>query len=221
MVNNRLNYLLSYIENKENIICDVGSDHCYTSILALQTKKAKFVFNIDINKQPMQIGINNLIKNGLFLKTKNIIANGLRTLEIDKNIDYCIISGLGGHKIAEILNQKNEQIQIKKYVLLANNNPECIRQYVFDNKMRIELEDFYLEGEIYYFLIIISNEGLEIKNEDDVLFGPYNLKTKSINFLNYLKTELTNNDRLYNESKQEKFNTLNKKILKLLEEFRI
>jgi tRNA (adenine22-N1)-methyltransferase len=123
----RIVEIIEKIEKKNSIIVDVGCDHCYTSIKALVEKKAKFAYNIDVNEKPLLSGIKNIKKFNLEKKTKNIIANGLDTNEIKKTVNYCIISGMGGKTICEIIQNKNKKIKIKNYILVPNNNEYQLR----------------------------------------------------------------------------------------------
>jgi tRNA (adenine22-N1)-methyltransferase len=132
-LSDRLQVIQNAIVKKDSVIVDVGCDHCHTAISALDSRKAKFVFNIDNKKEPLINGIKNLTNAGFLSQAKNILADGLQTDQIDKKIDYCIISGLGGHKIAEIVKNKNADIQINEYIVVANDNPYFIRKFIYDN----------------------------------------------------------------------------------------
>ncbi|MDR1850958.1 MAG: tRNA (adenine(22)-N(1))-methyltransferase TrmK [Mycoplasmataceae bacterium] len=196
-LSNRLLAIATRISKKDNVIVDVGCDHCYTSINALLNCNTKFAFNIDVANAPLQSGVKNIEKYKLINKTKNIVSNGLKTKEIDKKIDYCIISGLGGNTIVEILENSSVK-NINEYILVANDHPEVIRKYINDNKLKISYEEIIKERGFFFHLIQISPKGLSVKTEQDILFGPYILTHRNDNFNEYLQFLLTKYKKVMN-----------------------
>ncbi|MDR3290398.1 MAG: tRNA (adenine(22)-N(1))-methyltransferase TrmK [Rickettsiales bacterium] len=195
----RLGAIQKQITKKNSVIVDVGCDHCFTSIYALISHKAKFAFNIDIRPNPLNTGIENIKKYGLINQTDNFIADGLKTDKINKKIDYCVISGIGGNKIANILTNRNKNIKISEYILLSNDHPEVIRKYIKINNLRIFYEEIIIRDKYFFHLIKVSNKGLKVINENDITFGSYNLKHKTKNFISYQKylLEKRENIKLY------------------------
>ncbi|MDR2829401.1 MAG: class I SAM-dependent methyltransferase [Mycoplasmataceae bacterium] len=186
MLSNRLSAIIKRIKTKNNVIIDVGSDHSYIAINALLHANTKFVYNIEKNTAPMQQGIKNLTRVNLLNKTENIIADGLYINKINKKINYCIISGLGGNTIVNILSNSIVK-NIKEYILVANDHPEKIRTYLRNTNQKISYEEMILENNIYYSLIQVSPKGKKIKNIKEILFGPINIKKETQIFKNYLK----------------------------------
>lgn len=113
------------------------------------------MYNIDNKKSPLLSGIENIKKFNLLEKTKNIIANGLNTNEIKQKIDYCVMSGIGGKNIVNILTNKNENITIDTYLCLCNDNPHLLREYIKQNNFFISYEDIIIStrnSKKYFFL---------------------------------------------------------------------
>ncbi|MDR2567955.1 MAG: tRNA (adenine(22)-N(1))-methyltransferase TrmK [Mycoplasmataceae bacterium] len=189
--NNRLLTTVKLISKPNAVIADVGCDHCYTSILAFEHHLASFCFNIDNKKLPLQSGIENLKKCGFLDKTKNICADGLKTDEVDKPIDYCIISGLGSKTILEIITTKNPNIKIDNFIICANNNPINIREYAVENKTYgITYESILKENDEFYFLLVLSlniDNKQNILNEREVYIGKQNIENNSTVLKEYLK----------------------------------
>ncbi|GMO13533.1 MAG: class I SAM-dependent methyltransferase [Mycoplasmoidaceae bacterium] len=213
-ISNRLNSITRRIK-KNSVIIDVGSDHAYTAINALRNAKAKFVYNIELNKSPLKSGIENLIKEDLLSKTKNIIANGLRTNEIKEPIDYCIISGLGGNTIVSILSNSSVN-NIKEYILVTNDHPEIIRRYVKENNLKISHEEMIFENKIFYSLIQISLKGKKVISFSDEYFGPINKKQLNNILISYLKQLLIQHKKIYSLSKKQSENKIIMEIEKIL-----
>jgi len=137
----RLLSIINCIEKPQSTIIDVGCDHCYTSIFSFIYKNIKFAYNIDNKKGPLVSGIENLKKYGFFDKTSNILSDGLSNLDIKDKIDYCIISGLGGNTIFEILNNKSKDLKIDTYIICCNDHPQKIEEFIKENNYIIKKQD--------------------------------------------------------------------------------
>ncbi|MDR2636455.1 MAG: tRNA (adenine(22)-N(1))-methyltransferase TrmK [Mycoplasmataceae bacterium] len=208
----RLNAIVQLLTKKDNVIVDVGCDHCLTAINALLNGNTKFAYNIDIKSEPLNKGIENLKKFHLLNKTKNIVNDGLYKIDIAKKIDYCIISGLGGNTIVDIINNSTVK-NINSYIVVSNNHDEYIRKYIYKYKYKISNEAVIHENKRFYHLIEFSkNKGITIKNKNDILFGPINLKNKDINFVEYLQYTLKKYKNLYKLSSSSKHKAIVKKI---------
>jgi tRNA (adenine22-N1)-methyltransferase len=170
-MNKKLKTINSFIKGKNNVIVDVGCDHCYSSILALSTKKAKFAYNIDDKKEPLTSGINNIKNAGFIKKTSNILSSGLETDKISQKINYCIISGLGSSSIFKILKNKNKDIKIEHFLIMSNDNPIKVRQYFNINNITIEHEEVFLIDNIYYFFILTNNKKPKTYKKNEIYFG--------------------------------------------------
>lgn len=177
----RIRAISKRINNQEAIVIDVGSDHAYLAIELLKNHQAKFVYNIEINKHPLINTINNLQKASLINQTNNLLNDGLKNLDqiIKDPIDYLVISGMGAKNIITILKNKPKNLVIKNYIIVSNNHPEMIREYLKQNNLFISYEAILKQNEIFYFLIEFSNKfKTNISNDFDLYFGPYNLTQK-------------------------------------------
>lgn len=200
----RINKIVNLIK-PNSIIIDVGSDHAKVAIKSLTNKVATFVYNIEINQAPLDNTINNLNKYDLLDKTNNILNDGLKGLKIKDTINYCIIAGMGGKNIVNILSNKSKQLQIDSYILVPNNNTYLLRTYLKDNGYKIQYEEIIKESNHYYELIQTSkHNGLKISSNEDCYFGSYNLKHQNKNFKEYHKNKLDHilNSKNYLVNKQ-------------------
>ncbi|MDR2821823.1 MAG: tRNA (adenine(22)-N(1))-methyltransferase TrmK [Mycoplasmataceae bacterium] len=215
MLSTRLSAIIKRIKKNNNIIIDVGSDHSYTAINALKYANTEFVYNIEKNNAPLQQGIKNLTRANLLSKTENIIADGLSTDKITRKIDYCIISGLGGNTIVNILTNCKVK-NINEYILVANDHPEKIRAFLKNTKQKVSYEEMILENNIYYSLIQVSLKGKTIKNSTDVLFGPINIEKNTQAFKKYLMFMKIKYTKLFKVSNKQEYAVILNKINSLL-----
>ncbi|GHU47125.1 hypothetical protein FACS1894218_0890 [Bacilli bacterium] len=173
---------------KNGNIIDVGSDHAYLSCFLLTNHLIRFAYNIDINELPLKRGVDNVRKCKVGSHCKNILADGLQTTQINKVIDYCVIAGMGGKNIVDIIKQKNPNIKINNFILVPNNNAKLVRQFLAKHQYRISYEEIIQDHDYFYELIVASKtRGLFIKNVASIYFGPYNLLYPSPSFQEMLR----------------------------------
>ncbi|MGL4951486.1 MAG: class I SAM-dependent methyltransferase [Mycoplasma sp.] len=205
----RINKIVDLINNATNVI-DVGSDHAYLSIKLLQSKKAKFVVNIEANKGPHNQGVKNLIKYNLLDKTQNIVNNGLKSLEkkLDISFDFCVVAGLGSNVIIDIIS--NNKLKVNTFILQTNKNEFLLRQWLVKNKFKIINEYYVLENKIYYPIFVIQKSNLKrFSSYSNLLLGSWNkIKDKAL-YLDYLKQQKEYIEQIENNNiKTKKHNEL-------------
>lgn len=213
MSKTRINFIASLVD-KCNIVLDIGSDHAKISKILIDEKKASRVINVELNDGPLQNSINATKESKYYNNIWNIKSNGFKEIYPSFFIDTCIISGMGGQTIVEILNESKSH-KIGQFILQANNNVEKLRYWCFKNKWKINKEYLIKDKNIIYEILVVSkNKGYIPFSFDRKYFGKINLKLKNELFfekwnneLNYLKT---------NENVYKKNIKLIKKIERLL-----
>lgn len=194
---NRINAIIKLINNA-NVVADICSDHALLGIELLKNKLAKHVINIDINKKPLENGINNLKKYNLLQFSTNILGNGIEPLN-NTEVDVLVISGVGGNLIKKIISNDNIN-NCHEIVVLPNNNANIVRKWISENNYQIKYESIVKDDNHYYELINFSKSKFAKKlNEKEILFGPYNLKKISIQFCEMWKKHYDhiNDNKLY------------------------
>lgn len=156
----RLDYLLSFIAPNGNVIADIGTDHAYLPIKAMEEGKAKIVYAVDISRKALVQAQNNLLKQRPKISNaiKLIQANGfefLAQLSYPK-IDYAVISGLGSSTIYDIINKPHSNVA--RYLIISNNEISKIRHWAKNHNFEIEQEDFFNDNNHHYWLILINSQ---------------------------------------------------------------
>jgi len=185
-LSNRLLYVQKLLKKNE-VIADVGCDHCYTSIYAILKKHVSFCYNIDISKKALESGIDNLMKYNILSKTKNIVSNGLTSNEITKTIDKCIITGMGGNTAADIINKKSNDINVKEFILVLNNKQESFRRKLNGNFYKIKQERI-IKCSNFYFAFIIVLPGKQKLTQEEITFGKNMVRDNT--FKSFWKSQL-------------------------------
>ncbi len=213
MISDRL-YAIANQINDVDVVCDIGTDHGLLSIFLIKHKKAKKIYAVDINKGPLKQASENTKKYEITSKKIILIlGSGLKWKNNNLKINICVISGLGGKTIADIL--LDDDNTIEKYILCSNNNEIVIRKWIKMKKYFIEKEILIKDNNIIYPIIIVNKHtGFKIKNKKDLIFGPFLRRNLSMEYFDYWKLEYIKiNSYIFNINKKDKrFKQLKQKI---------
>ncbi len=199
MFGKRIEKLASLINDSKKI-ADIGTDHGYLIIEALLERKTLKAQAIDNKKMPLLRAKENIANFGLEEKVSFSLSNGLDDLE--KDVDYIIMSGLGGSLIISLLEENLNKINKQTLILQANRNCAELRSFLSENSFKIEYEEVIFDDK-YYEIIVTKKIDEKIKLTDkEVLFGPYNLKHPNNVFYNYLEDEYARYEKIKYPSKQ-------------------
>ena len=202
----RLETIIKYINNND-IVADIGCDHGYLGIMALN-KGIEFVQFIDNKIGPL----NQAKKNCENIDSKKIqftLASGITALE--EHIDTICICGMGGELICDILEENLSAAKLlKKIILQPNRNEPNLRKYLMTNGFVITNEEIVYENSKYYEIIVChyTNKMIEYA-EEELLFGPVLMKKREENFVNkwneklveFLRIQQVSNNNFENDHK--------------------
>ncbi|MGL4616879.1 MAG: tRNA (adenine(22)-N(1))-methyltransferase [Mycoplasmoidaceae bacterium] len=202
MSKTRINFIASLVE-KSDVVLDIGSDHAKISKILIDEKKALRVINVELNDGPLQNSINATKEAKYYNHIWNIKSNGFKEINKSIFIDICIIAGMGGQTIVEILNGSKLH-KVNKFILQANNNVEKLRDWCWKNKWKISNEYLIEDDNIIYEIIVISKKtGYIPFNFNRRHFGKINLKLKNELFIEKWNTEinyLKSNENIYKKN---------------------
>lgn len=161
-------------------LCDIGCDHGYMSILALTGGKARRVLACDINEGPLQKASENIRECGLSDRAALILSDGFR--EISEPFDACIICGMGGLLIRDILREAGEKLSgVQQMILSPHSEAYALRKYLAEETpFAIRRETCVKDaGHFYIAFDVRRKEDGEncIVTERDLLFGNPALET--------------------------------------------
>ncbi len=140
----------SFVENGKTV-CDVGCDHGKLSLYLIQSHKAEKIIATDINPQPLQKAVDLFSVNNLSHKAEFYLTDGLQNIENIVDISHVVIAGLGGHTMAQVIDNapfiKNNKVQL---VLLPAQSGYFVRKYLYENGFEITDEKTVAEKGKYY-----------------------------------------------------------------------
>lgn len=185
-VSKRIETIASMID-RNSIMADIGTDHGYLAIYAVQIGKANHCYASDINSGPLSVAIRNVKKCGLEEKIELKLADGISQLE--SNVDTITISGMGGSLMTSIFSSNKSKLKnVKTIICQPNVGAFTIRKWLVNNGFMIVDEKLFEEAGKYYE-VIKAICGEDYLTDNEILFGPCLLKEKSPLFYKRWKAE--------------------------------
>lgn len=132
---------------------DVGTDHCYLPIYALQHGKIQKAFVSDLRQGPLQNGIKNAETYGFRQQIVPLLSDGLDKLDDDmrQQIDTFVFAGMGGILISEIIDRSAFLKDPAKTLILQPMTAVYeLKEYLYAAGFTIEKEVLSREGQKIY-----------------------------------------------------------------------
>lgn len=135
-------------------VADIGCDHGYVAMWLAQNKNCKYVIASDVNDGPIRRAEKNIKAAGLDDRITVRKGYGLSVLEPGE-VDTCIIAGMGGMLICEILSNATDILEtINKLILQPQSDVEAVRRHIHKLGFRITDEKICMDGGKYYISIV-------------------------------------------------------------------
>ncbi|EJO5347186.1 SAM-dependent methyltransferase [Clostridium botulinum] len=150
----RLKEIANMVDKCDSIV-DVGTDHAYIPIYLIKNNICKSAIASDINKGPLDRAKSNIKAYNLQNKIQCRLGPGFTKIS-PKEVNGAIIAGMGGHLIKDILQQSKEVFKTLDFLVLQPvQNPEALREYIYNNGYKILQESLVFEDNRFYEIIKI------------------------------------------------------------------
>jgi tRNA (adenine22-N1)-methyltransferase len=138
--------LLSSFTKGFDTICDIGCDHGYVIIDAIEKYNVKKAIAVDVNEKPL----NSAKANASHLKDKveYILSDGLDNVNSD--FDCAIMAGMGGILIKDIINKGLNKLKNKTIIIQANSDRPLLRKYLNENNFKF-VKEFAINDQNKYY----------------------------------------------------------------------
>ncbi|MBW6408492.1 tRNA (adenine(22)-N(1))-methyltransferase [Clostridium weizhouense] len=221
----RLNWIIKYAD-KCKVIMDVGTDHGYIPIYLVKNKISEKAIASDINKDPLQKAKINASLDGVLSNVDLRLGGGLKPLR-NNEAQGVIIAGMGGNLIRDILENDLEKVKNLDYIVLQPaQNPEILREYLYNNNYKILNEDLCFDEGQYYELFKVKYKSGERTTLDSIFYeiSPIMLKENNVLIKEYIKFKIEKYNKILNFIKEnteaaERRKTEIKNKIKVLEGF--
>lgn len=217
----RLQMIADIVSQK--IVCDVGCDHGLLARYLLDQSLVDYIYVSDISKPSLEKAIDLLSCD--YTNFKAICTNGLMGYQGINDIDECIISGMGGNEIINII--KTSPIMIDSYILSPQHNIIETKEFMLSLGYQIVF-DIIIKDKHKFYTIFKCKKSNSSNNLSklDLTFGKdsfTNAKSDIREYIEYMENKIKNlQDRVDENTKNvliEKCELLNeaKKELKKYE----
>ena len=197
-------------------LCDIGTDHAYLPVYALQRGLSSSAIAADINEGPLDSAKKTIIKYNLSEKIEARLSDGLAKINPDE-ADDIVIAGMGGELITRILSDAPwTKAKEKMLILQPMTFEHSLRAFLYENDFEIVSEEAVTAGGKVYTVICAQYIGEKATiNELYEHIGKIKGETQEDKL--YIEKIIT---RLTNKSKGLKDEELleNEKIIKKLKE---
>lgn len=147
------------------ILSDIGTDHAYIPIFMVLNEKCEKAIGSDIGKGPVEVANRNIMKHNVQDRVETRLGGGLKPISEDE-MDVCVIAGMGGMLIREILNDDLEKAKkAKALIIQPMNYIELVREWLFKNGFEIYDEGLINEDFRIYNVIAARWTGAVISKD--------------------------------------------------------
>ncbi len=189
-LNHRLKVVSQYL--LPNSLADIGSDHAYLPIYALQHHLCDDAIAGEVIKGPYTAAKTNVAQHQLTQHIDVRLGDGLSILTEKDKVDNITICGMGGPLIAKILDEgKDKLAHHPRLILQSNIQTETLRKTLQHLNYDIIAEEILEEkGHIYEIVVSEWKENLNLLNKKSLKFGPILLNHKNDIFIKKWEREL-------------------------------
>ncbi|MCU5746379.1 tRNA (adenine(22)-N(1))-methyltransferase TrmK [Staphylococcus sp. SQ8-PEA] len=215
-INRRLQLVSQYIQGPK--LADIGSDHAYLPIYALQHNIVNTAIAGEIIEGPFRASIKNVESYGLSELVDVRKGDGLSILASDEKVNTITICGMGGPLIGQILESGKHALQSNpRLVLQSNIQTAALRQTLQNLNYSIVDELIFFEKKFIYEIVVA--EVLDKQRQlspHEIKFGPILMRNKNEAFRSKWTKELSTlneiSSKLDEVKHRERLIALNKEI---------
>ena len=193
----RLEFIADHID-KVISLSDIGTDHGYIPLYALDKGLCEKAIASDINKDPLDKARLNALLEGMGDELEFRLGGGLEPLK-EGEVQAVIIAGMGGKLIKDILEKDITKVDNLDYLILQPaQNPEGLREYLYTNDYEIIAEDLCKDDGKYYELFKVKRKKDENTELDSIYYeiSPKLLMSKHPLMKEYLESKLENYNKI-------------------------
>lgn len=201
----RLKTIADNVDKCESV-ADIGTDHGYIPIYLVKKGVCEKAVASDINKGPINKAKMNIGFEGLSSKIECYHGGGLKPLKVGE-VEGIVIAGMGGNLTRDILLDDMRKVKEYKFMILQPaQNPEILREFLYNNEYEIIDEDLIFEEGTYYELFKVKyNKDAEKLNLDEIFYevSPVLLRKKHPLINDYINSKIAKCEKVINNIKQD------------------
>ena len=181
MLTKRLSAIVSALP-KCQVLADVGCDHGYVGLAALERNVVERVVFVDVSAPSLEKARQNCPES-LTSRAEFVCQDGLGEVVAD----CAVIAGMGGLEIISVL--EGARALPQNLVLQPMRNQRDVRTWLSE-RYEIVSDSMFFDGK-YYDLIVARRGCVRPLTEEELTFGKTNVEQMPPDFVKYLKKEQT------------------------------
>ena len=135
------------------VLCDVGCDHALVPVTLLLDGAIDSAIAVDVKKEPLERAKRNAAAYGVSERMRFVQADGLTKLQAGE-AELCVIAGMGGELITDILRRGSPQTLGVRYLLLSPHTKWAdLRRFLRTEGYGVFRETYVEEDEKIYPLL--------------------------------------------------------------------
>ncbi len=140
------------------LLADVGTDHGFVPVLAVQRNLAERAIASDLREAPIQLAQRHIARAALTDRVDVVRGDGLLALE-NRGADAVVIAGMGGELIRSLCEAApHVLLDVRQLVLQPNQNAEFVRSWARENGWHLR-EETMLERRGRFFVVTAFERG--------------------------------------------------------------
>ncbi|MDR2899517.1 MAG: class I SAM-dependent methyltransferase [Clostridiales bacterium] len=199
-VSKRISFIADLVDCK--VMADIGTDHGYLPITAINRKNAEYIIATDINKKPLNKARENIMEAGLSDRIQLRLGSGLSPVSINE-ADCAVISGMGGLLIKEILEKDIDKARsFKEIIISPQSDIEAVRRFCHRAGFMIKAEHLIYDMDKFYNIMALGL-GEDVFYDDKAYrYGRLLYENSNGVYLDFAKSEVKRIIYVINEIKR-------------------
>ena len=171
-------------------LADIGTDHAHLPVYLVRSGKLHKALATDINPAPLARALDNIAAAGLSDYIKTRLCDGLDGVN-PQEYETCVISGMGGGLIIDILRQNlGLAHDFKQIILSPQRDVADVRIFLHQNGFCVKDEDIIEEKDKFYNVLDIAAGSEVAYDEKGYIFGEKLLEKNSEVFKKFIAAEI-------------------------------
>lgn len=189
---NSLNQRLTAVSHfiKGALLADIGSDHAYLPIYALENNLCQKAIAGEVVKGPYNAARDNVLKYGMEDAIEVKLGDGLDVIDSENTVDTITICGMGGPLIAEILERGKDKLNNHPRLILQSNIQTVNVRKTLQSLNYHIIDETIMEEKGHLYEIVVAEFGKTTMSEASLKFGPILMQDKNELFIQKWKREL-------------------------------
>ena len=180
-------------------IADVGTDHGYLPIWLVKEHRCVSAIAMDINVGPLERAKHNIATHQLQSQISTRLSNGLMALA-PREVQGIVIAGMGGGLTVQILSNSFAIVEhLEECILQPQSEIEKVRQYLWENNLRIVQEDMIEEDGKYYPMMRVVHGSDAPYSKEELSYGRCLIQDKNQVLKKFLQKEIRGKEKIISE----------------------